>query len=282
MLRFGTMRTRRAGTVAFVALGPDDVRAKPPVFLVHPINLRKECWLDVMRAISQERLCVAVDLTGHGESSDESGFTLEGWVSDCLDVTRSLELGPVHVVGGSLGGAIAVGMASESPTTTLSVSAMGAYLGDEEGEDNSSEHVMAMLDTTSMSEFFSELVVDALAPQASASLVASVTHLTNAHGKYVVRRVLQTAHRADVTPWVPLVRCPALVITGEFDTSCPPVSGRVMAQRLGGTHYVLPGIGHLPMMEDAAAVLRPLQPHLAAADQHAVGSAGAAFASPRS
>ncbi|MCP9950915.1 alpha/beta fold hydrolase [Actinomadura madurae] len=268
MLRYGTLRTRRGNDVAYAVLGTDrrDGVADAggaPVFLVHPINLRKECWLGLLPALSGDRLCVMVDLAGHGESGDDGTYTLEGWVSDCLDVAASLRLDRFHLVGGSLGGAIALCLAAELPEQALSVTAMGSDLGDEPPGGPGLE---AMLDSMTVDEMFARLAVEALAPDRPEALVTTVRHLTNAHGEPVVRGALRAAHTADATAWAPRVRCPTLVLTGEFDTACPPEAGRRMAAGVAGRHQILDGVGHLPMIEDPPAVLRVLLPHLEAAE----------------
>jgi 3-oxoadipate enol-lactonase len=259
MLRYRTVRTRRDTGLSVLALGPDDGGVREPVLLVHPINLRKECWLDLVRVLGADRLCVAPDLAGHGESGDDPDAGLAGWVADCLDVVAAAGLDRFHVVGGSLGGTIALCLASELPGRVLSVTAIGSALGgDEDGEAD----LAALLDTMTTDQLFDTLAVEALAPGAAAEVVATVRALTNTHGADMVRRILSAAQRADAAPWVPGVECPVLVLTGEYDTTCPPQAGARMASRTRGRHEVLLGTGHLPMFEDPAAVLRHLVPQL--------------------
>ncbi|MEU8250574.1 alpha/beta hydrolase [Nonomuraea sp. NPDC048916] len=273
MLRYGTVRTRRGNDIAFAAIGPDAVDGGAPVFLVHPINMRKESWLGIVPSLARDRLCVAVDLAGHGESGDDEEFTLEGWASDCAEVAGSLGLDRFHLVGGSLGGTIALCLAGELPSKVLSVTAMGSSIGGE--PDTAGEldpagaqgsDVTEMLASGTVEDLFAILAVEAVAPGSPASLVTTVRRLTNTHGAPIVRRILRAAQTADATARVPDVRCPVLVLTGEFDTTCTPRMGRRMAENVGGRHHLLSDVGHLPMLEDAAAVLRLLLPHLEAAE----------------
>lgn len=259
MLRYGTVRTRRANDIAYAVHGPADSGAHAPVFFVHPINLRKECWLDLVVPLAGHRWCVTVDLAGHGESTDDPDFGLAGWVSDCVDVATALDLPPFHLVGGSLGGAIALCVAADLPDAALSVTAMGAYLG-EPGAD-ADRALLDLVDRSTVDDLFATLATEAVAPGSPPELVTTVRHLTNRHGKPIVRRVLEAAGSADGDPWLSRVRCPVLVLTGEFDASCSPSDGALLAERAGGRHEVLPGLGHLPMLEDADAVLRAITTH---------------------
>jgi 3-oxoadipate enol-lactonase len=281
MLRYGTVRTRRKNGMSFVAIGPDGRAERAPVLLVHPINLRKECWLDIARVLAGDRCCVAVDLPGHGESDDTEDLDLGTWVADCHDLVAALGLERCHLVGGSLGGTIALCLAGELPDA-LSVTAMGSSSASANSSANSvansgstgspdpPDDPVAMLDSVTVEELFAVLAAEAVAPGSPDALVATVRHLTNSHGEAIVRRVLHAAQTADATGWLPRVRCPVLVLTGEFDTTCTPDAGRSMASGVGGRHEVLPNVGHLPMLEAPAAVLETLLPHLESSERKAV------------
>jgi 3-oxoadipate enol-lactonase len=269
MRRNGTVQTRRGTEVSYTAVGGDGGDGAAPVVLVHPINLRKECWRHLLPALEVDRPCVAVDLADHGESSDSAVSSLTGWVADCRAVIDQLGLDRLHVVGGSLGGTIALCLASELPRQVMSVTAMGSSLGGGAHVDPDEIEAVRMLDRGSVDDLFAVLAVEALAPGAPEALVSAVRRLTNAHGRAIVRRTLQAAVAADATPWVPGVRCPVLVITGVHDTTCPVHEGRRMAASVGGRHEVLPNAGHLPMLEDAAAVARLLVPYLDSAEAKA-------------
>ncbi|MFI6289096.1 alpha/beta fold hydrolase [Streptomyces sp. NPDC051018] len=269
MLRYGTVRTRRDTTLIYTAIGSGSGEGGPsPVLLLHPINLRKECWLGVVPALARDRLCVSVDLAGHGESGDDGKFSLGGWAEDCADLVASLGLGRFHAVGGSLGGTIALALAGELPSQVLSVTAMGSSLGDERDRaDGDGRDEAQALDSVTVEELFAELAAEAVAPGSPDSLVTTVRHLTNTHGEQVVRRVLRAARDADATPWVSRVRSPALVLTGDYDTTCTPQAGTRLAESVDGRHRVLYGVGHLPMLEAPATLLRILLPHLETAER---------------
>jgi pimeloyl-ACP methyl ester carboxylesterase len=55
---------------------------------------------------------------------------------------------------------------------------------------------------------------------------------------------------ADYRPLLRSIRCPALVIVGEHDWICGPVSSRALAAAIAGSRLVeLRGVGHLPQYE---------------------------------
>jgi pimeloyl-ACP methyl ester carboxylesterase len=262
MLRHQTVRTRRGNDIAFTVIGPPGGGTEPPVFFVHPINLRKECWLGLVPRLANDRLCVAIDLTGHGESNDDPDFSLAAWTSDCVDVATALGLPPFHVVGGSLGGTIALCVAADLPDQVLSATAMGAYLGDPGDGDS---ELLGMVERHTVEDLFAILAREAVAPGSPDTLIATVQHQTNRHGKEIVRAVLKAANAADASTWLPRLRRPTLILTGEHDASCTPADAERLAAAAGGRYEVLDGLGHLPMLEAPETLLRVLLPHFAGA-----------------
>ncbi|MBO9521336.1 MAG: alpha/beta hydrolase [Nocardioidaceae bacterium] len=265
MLRLEEVTTSRGNVLDVATIAAEGRgRARPPVLLIHPINMRKECWLGVVPDLAAERTCILVDLAGHGGSTDDPEFSIEAWVADCADVVDHLDVSDVHVVGGSLGGAIAVGVAASRPGVVRSVAGFGSSVRPGPGEQGDSP---APADENAVRELFAGLAREAVAPGSAEDVVDTVRRLTNRHGADVVTRVLRAAYVADATGWLDDVRCPALWVTGEHDVTCSLEEGAWIAERLRGSHAALRDVGHLSMIEDAGAVLLHLLPHLRTADR---------------
>jgi pimeloyl-ACP methyl ester carboxylesterase len=264
VLRLASLDTTRGNALSVTTLSAEEVAeaSRPAVLLIHPINMRKECWLGLLPSLAAERTCVLLDLAGHGESTDDD-FSIEAWVSDCVDVIEQLGLAALHVVGGSLGGAIAVGIAAALPDRIRSITGLGSTVAPDPGD---AAEPPAPMDAAAVDDLFAGLAREAVAPGRPEDVVTTVRLLTNRHGADVVTRVLRAAYAADATPWLSGVRCPALWATGEHDVTCSLEESARIASSLGGTHVPLPGAGHLPMIEDPSLVLEHLLPHLRAAD----------------
>ena len=57
---------------------------------------------------------------------------------------------------------------------------------------------------------------------------------------------------------------PVVLLTGEYDYSCPPEDTYEVAERVGqATVEVMQGLGHFPMSEDPDRFLEYLRPTLA-------------------
>jgi 3-oxoadipate enol-lactonase len=253
-----TPLTRPAGRL--VIRHSHDVAGAPPILFIHPINLRARCWDGVATALAPQRRCVTADLRGHGDSATSRDYGLEFWARDCLDALDHLGIDKVHVVGGSLGGTIAVYLAAHEPDRVASIIAVGSQL---RTETDDSADVLQTLRTCSVPDMFREVIPrHSLAPGTAPEIVQTTLTLTNPNDAATVRAIWRATVAADATDAASAVRCPALVVTGEFDATCLPEAGARMAVALGATQRMLPGVGHLPMLESPEPLSRLIRTQL--------------------
>ncbi|MCU1655779.1 MAG: hypothetical protein JWO57_435 [Pseudonocardiales bacterium] len=253
---------REAGPIAVTYLGDQDSE-KLPILFIHPINLRGSAWDSVVPAFT-DRLLVVPDMRGFGDSPPSAEYSLQLWAQDCIDAVDAAGVKQFHAIGGSLGGPIATYLASVFPDRVASVMAIGSQLYSA-NPDNAT--VLSTLEDHSVPEMFSIVIPRySLGPYASAEVVAKTLVTCNPNGPDDVRKVWRAAGAADVRTHAAAVTCPATVVTGEFDLTCLPEAGAAMAQALRGPQIILPGIGHLPMLEDPGALIPLITEHLARAE----------------
>ncbi len=84
----------------------------PPVVLLHGLTGRASHWAPVAHALPGYRV-IAADLRGHGDSPRAATYTLADHTADVIALLE--ETGPAHLVGHSLGAAIAWLVATERP-----------------------------------------------------------------------------------------------------------------------------------------------------------------------
>jgi len=250
-----------SGTLSGQASAEADPSATPVLF-IHPINLRGACWEDVVAHLPGRRLCLLPDLRGHGDSTPAGPFGIDEWIQDCVAVLDHFAIPLVHVVGGSLGGPLAVALAARFPDRVASIAAFGAALAIR-GDDVSA--VLDILRQQGVRGMFADAIPRiSVAPDTPRDVVERILALTNPNDADTVAAIWGATITADVTPEAAQVRCPALVATGQFDITCTLEQGEEMAKRLETQLVVMPGVGHLPMMEAPPAVAALLTPRFAA------------------
>ena len=88
-----------------------------PIVFIHGLGSYTGDWQAQVDALSDRFRVVTVDLRGHGQSDKPAGpYSVPMFASDLAGLIRALDLGPAHIVGLSLGGAVAFQFAVDSPS----------------------------------------------------------------------------------------------------------------------------------------------------------------------
>lgn len=240
-----------------------------PVFFIHPINLQGACWVEVVRHLAGRR-CIMPDMRGHGGSSATPPYGLEHWADDCIAVMDHLGIERAHLVGGSLGGPIAVHLAAKHPERVASIASFGGALAIEGDDPEAVTGILAELGTKGM--FRSVLPTISVGPDTDPVTMEWILALANPNGTDTVDAIWRATLAADVRTLADAVEVPVLVANGQFDRTCTPEQGQEMAEAFGTKLRVLPGVGHLPMCESPELVAFVLGEHLDQVEAVAAGS----------
>lgn len=228
----------------------------PPVVLIHGFGADRLSWLANQTELAKVASVYTVDLPGHGGkplSGDASFGVLAEAVGRSIDAAG---LESVHLVGHSLGAAIALMLAAERPDRVRSLALIApAGLGGPVDPDflatyprlEDSERATALLQRLVsrprlINRFMVAQVLEQLAvPGVRDGLAAVAGTLAGANGtlEAAVARVAQS----DL---------PRLVIWGDADAIVPMEAERLTA--FGGETLIVPGAAHMPHVEQARLV----------------------------
>ena len=128
-VRFNTVRLTRSDVTDEPA-SPDEA-ARPPVVFLHGLIMDNlsSWYYTVAPAVATTTEVVCYDLRGHGRSErPPSGYRLEDAVDDLFGVVDALGIeGPVHLVGNSFGGTIAIAAALWQPERVAGLGLIEAH-----------------------------------------------------------------------------------------------------------------------------------------------------------
>ncbi|MFF4378398.1 alpha/beta fold hydrolase [Kitasatospora sp. NPDC001547] len=110
-----------------------DAGSGEPLVLLHGGLLDHRSWADQLPALLPEHRVIAPDTRGHG-ASDNARRPFRP-ADDLADLLRHLGLGPVTVVGLSMGGTIALDLALEHPELVRALVISGNGTGESEFND---------------------------------------------------------------------------------------------------------------------------------------------------
>jgi pimeloyl-ACP methyl ester carboxylesterase len=241
--------------VGSFALRVDTTTPRRPNFLcLHGLVDTLEIWDRLAPPLAERGGVVRVDQRGHGESGAPPGpYCREDLAADAVAVLDGLGIETAVLVGHSMGGIIAMTTALTYPervaglvligtASQCSLKVAGWYARIAEAGES---HGLAGLARAIYGKDSDREL------QGDAAGIAAVT------------RTLRSLYSDPLTPKLPEIRCPVLLVVGEKDPMGPKASHIIAKQLSAATLEVVPGCGHWIHVERPDAVLSVLDPWLA-------------------
>ena len=222
---------------------------RPPLVLIHGAGGRSLSWPPNLRRLHGWAV-YALDLPGHGGSPGPGQSTIAGYRGAVERWMDALGLSPAVAVGHSMGGALAVSLALDSPTRVAGLALMGTgarlRVNPMLLEATRPGGAAAAL-TGLMSAWYSQVSSPRLRDLVARSLEATDPGVL--HGDF------QACDSFDVMDRLSAIGQPALVVVGEDDQMTPVKYARYLSDHLTGARLeIVPRAGHMVMLEQPAAV----------------------------
>jgi len=230
----------------------------PTFMLLHGLNGAASQWQGVAETLAADYRVITVDLPCHGNSSMEGAFEFETQVIDVVKLIE--EIGsPVHLVGASFGGVLALAVAAAHPNVVSTVSTIGTAL---RPPDLDIDKVIELLKKMGALKFFELSATKySFGPAPSQKMLAEAITVSTGRDIEVISRVLRSGLSVSPLPYVDKIQCPALVCVGEHDNTCPPDKVVQLSESLNTKLELIKGGGHLVHIEEPTLVAAILSLH---------------------
>ena len=276
------------------------------VLCVHGMSGSATNWTDLMADLAPDFGCVALDLPGSGFSAppaSPAGYSVSALAGTVTRLIEALGAGPVHLIGNSMGGAVAVRAAARRPDLIRTLTLVSPALPDRKfrrsvlhfpllglpfvGERLVRQYVVRFPVENRVTGVIASCFHDPsrLHPDRLALEVEELRRrATLSYGPLSLARaartlVAETLRPAPFSLWRAAARvtAPALVLFGASDRLVDPrLAARAARTFRRARVLVLPEAGHIAQMECPgviAALFRELAGQ-AAGEQAADGNAG--------
>jgi 3-oxoadipate enol-lactonase len=235
-----------------------------PIVFSHGLLWSNEMFAPQVEALSSRWRCIAYDHRGQGRSAvpDTRSVPIETVYEDAVALIESLGAGPVHFVGLSMGGFVAMRLAARRPDLVRSIVLLETAGDPEPALNRPKYRALAgfaswfgvhpvLVGPIGKIMFGRSFLTDPSRAAERAALEAKLLALPTT----VVKAVHGVIEREGILHELPRIRVPTLVARGEEDTA-------IARERALRTHEAIPGsewaeiprAGHTSSLEQPEAV----------------------------
>jgi pimeloyl-ACP methyl ester carboxylesterase len=228
---------------------------KPPVILIHGAGGSHLHWPIEVRRLPRYRV-FALDLPGHGQSGGRGQQSIAGYAAEVAGWLEAAGLHSAVFVGHSMGSAIALSLALDYPEHVVGLGLVGAGA---RLQVNPTLLESAANPTTFHNAV--EMTVQwSYGPEAPANLVELAARRMAEIRPSVLHGDFLACTTFDESDRIASIHSPTLVLCGAEDRMTPQRQAQFLAANIPGAHLVvIPGAGHMVMLEQPQATANALQ-----------------------
>ena len=245
-------------------------REGPGVLFLHGLGSCGEDWGLQIPIISERYWLLALDLPGHGRSSQPAGWlSIEDMAFQVASLVKEQAKSPVHVVGLSLGGAVAMQLALAHPEAVRSLTLVNTFAKLHSGSNGLFRKLVRIAFVAlGRMDRVGQWVAAGLFPEPDQELLrqaAAERIASNPRGAYL--RAIWAATRFDIRDRLHEINIPTLVVAGELDKTVSMDAKKELASNIPDARLVvIPDSGHATPMDAAEEFNRTLLDYLSTLD----------------
>ncbi len=232
----------------------------PPLVLLHGWAMSSAVFSEALQTLSDEFCVLAPDLPGHGQSTAGNDYGLDPLARDLAAWMEGLKLTDVRLLGWSLGGQIALRLATlakQRLSRLLLVATTPRFVADEEWPNGLAEGQVRIM-ARGLQRRFARTLDDFFAQQFSTHelsaqrwqwLIEQLSPTAVPPQPEAALAALETLRIGDLRSQLAGLRLPALVMHGSEDGIVPLGAGRYLADVLPQARFqALSQAGHAPFL----------------------------------
>ena len=231
-----------------------------PLVLIHGYPLDHSIWAELVPLLSSDFDLILPDLRGFGQSDTTATlYAMTDFASDIAALLDHLKIESAFLAGHSMGGYVSLAFAQAYPSRVRGLALVasqaaadsperkqGRYANAKQiAEDGIGETVAGMTPKLSADTRVQKFVHDLMRQQKPAGFIGALKAM---------------AERFDLLSMLGATQFPVTLIHGEADRLIPIERAReIQAAAPHAKLFALPGMGHMPMMEDPPATAAALK-----------------------
>jgi 3-oxoadipate enol-lactonase len=228
------------------------VRGAPVIAFTGSLGTDLTMWQPQSDRLGQRYRTLRYDIRGHGASEVPAGpYSMADLGSDLLALLDRLEIERVSLCGLSIGGMISMWAAAHAPERVerLVLCCTSAQLGPpepwlERAATVRADGVVAVADAV-LGRWFTPAF-----RETQPGVLERMRRVLSATPREGYAGCCEAIAEMDLTPDLPAIAAPTLVLAGEHDPATPPAHGRRIAELIPGARFeVISPAAHLATVE---------------------------------
>lgn len=247
---------------------------RPALVFVHGWQGDRAVWRDAIDALGTNVHTLAVDLRGSGESRTARGpYRLERFARDLRDLVAARELGPIVVIGHSMGATVALRFAVDAPQLTQGLILIGPVPASGGGYSTKGEaYLLATAGDPVAARNWLARTFAAAPEEAVLGRLCAAAAKTE---RGIAVECFESWAHANFADETKRIQARTLVIAPEKDA--PEISERRVAALLPNARYVvLPNAAHYAIVEKPVEIANLIRGFLTEISELSAGDANPA------
>lgn len=203
-----------------------------------------------MPEFSKHYRTIAVDVRGHGHSSKpDASYSIQLFSEDLSGFLERLKISQTHLIGFSMGAAIAKQYTLNHPEEVRSLTLLSAFSHNDPHLQNTLTYLRSTIVQGGFSTFFDEAVRLVVTPEFASVNAEAITDMKansiRINSPEAILRAINACLGFDVKDEISQISFPTLIISGEEDALTPLHLAEQIHRSIEGSQWrILKGVGH--------------------------------------
>jgi 3-oxoadipate enol-lactonase len=228
-----------------------------PLILVHGLNGDLTGWALVMPELAKHYRAIALDVRGHGHSGKpDQPYSIRQFSEDLQEFLLQLRVPKAHILGLSMGGAIAQQFALDHPEKIRSLILVSTFSYVDPAARQALSRLRQNLSVGGYPAFFDEVVKLAFTPEFIAANPGPIAELKEKRIKInspvAIGRATDACMTFNLKDEIAKIALPTLIVSGREDVFTPiHLAGEIHRSIRGSKWKIIEGVGHNLYIEKA-------------------------------
>jgi 3-oxoadipate enol-lactonase len=227
---------------------------KQSIVFIHGFPMSASIWNSQISALKEHYNCYAIDLPGYGSNIRQMDFThsIDTYADYVYQFVKDNELGPVHIVGMSMGGSITLNISRRHKHVVKSMTLIHTSgIVDTDEEKKKRDETISFIQNGGLLQFIDNFADRLLSSKAGKEVRQKYISLMREASKEVVIAGYKAIRdRDDEMSNLPSLSIPVLVIAGNDDIGSSPKEMNDIADALINSKFeIIRDCGHVSPLE---------------------------------